>query len=81
MMTQGIFVYKMNNLQSLVAEEETHDDVPQKKVKVSDKQSFSSDIPVFSSSIFFHSTSIPHEPFFKFCKGFAVKPYTPPDFS
>jgi hypothetical protein len=77
---QGVLAYELNMVQSLVAEEETHDDKP------SDKGSkLDSKIKYFSTySLHAHLTNDKlHNCTFlinlRFSKGFASIPYIPPD--
>lgn len=77
---QGVLAYKLNAVQTLVAEEETHDSKPPGKAgKFDDKENY-----VYSLSLHQHSvsdqlnnSSAAND--LRYFKGFAHPPYLPPD--
>ena len=78
LMTQGIFAYKLNAVQTLIAEEETKDDKPHKKDLKDIYFSSTHSANQFSSYNRRLSSCFNN---LKFSKGYINKPFTPPDFS
>lgn len=79
LMTQGIFAYTNNAVQTLIAEEETHDDKPlQKQIKKDWKENYTSDYRLSMLSLI-KKGIFAERHVFRCCKGFALIPYTPPD--
>jgi hypothetical protein len=76
-MVHSIFVYQYNAVQTLVAEEEPHEDKPNKKVfDNKDKSLLSLKLSLVSS---LYASLLSLNESLKLPKGFVEKPYLPPD--
>lgn len=77
LLVHSIFVYQYNAVQTLVAEEEPHEEKPNKKVfDNKDKSLLSLKLSLISS---IYASLLSCNESFKLPKGFAEKPYLPPD--
>ena len=76
-MVHSIFVYQCNAIQTLVAKEEPHEDKPNKKVLDNKEKSLLSlQLSLISS---FYASLLSCNESLKLPKGFAEKPYLPPE--
>jgi|GEM_PF-2306020 len=77
---QGVLAYELNMTQSLIAEEETHDDKPADKGSKSDsKEKYHSTASLHAHSVNdkLHNASVLND--LRYFTGFTLKPYMPPD--
>jgi hypothetical protein len=77
LMVHSIFVYQYNAVQTIVAEEEPHEDKPNKKIfDNKDKSLLSLKLSLVSS---LYASLLSSNESLKLPKGFVEKPYLPPD--
>lgn len=78
LMVHSIYVYECNALQTLVAEEEPHEDKPSNKKIFENKDKTLVSLRLSLASSLYASLLSSNESL-KLPKGFAEKPYLPPD--
>jgi hypothetical protein len=77
---QGVLAYKLNAVQTLVAEEETHDSKPLGKAgKIDDKESYFYSLSLHQRSVSDQLNNASAANDLRYFKGFAQTPYLPPD--
>ncbi|HVK97338.1 MAG TPA: hypothetical protein VM368_05940 [Flavisolibacter sp.] len=80
LLTQSIYAFKLNATQTLVAEEEPHEEKPTSKNSKTDlKDKYCSSLRFSSAKLNTLLNHISSSGYILVSKGYADKPYTPPD--